>query len=161
MGAQAPCCADILAVPSAAGSSKPFSGETVHWTVSSLPQTTINPEKPRRFTPAHTINMARAAHPIIKFHETYISPPVARCLGRKVAEFYSATTRLSGRFRGPFCLRDSQPGSLADQIRQRVSRKSVWIRQGGDGIFFHVAYVRPLSRTDRVHGLTLCENCGA
>ena len=32
----------------------------------------INPEKPRRLTPAHTINMARTAYPIIKFHRIHL-----------------------------------------------------------------------------------------
>ena len=29
---------------------------------------TINPEKPRRLPLTHSLNMARTAHPIIKFH---------------------------------------------------------------------------------------------
>ena len=40
----------------------------------------INPEKPRRLTPAHTINMARTAYPIIKFHRIHL--PTRRSLPR-------------------------------------------------------------------------------
>ncbi len=47
------------------------------------------------------------------------------------------------------CLRDQFPRALAQQIRQRVGRKSFWRAKRDNRIFRHVAY--PF----------LCENCGA
>jgi hypothetical protein len=35
---------------------------------------------------------------------------------------------------------DQLPRSRPDQIGERIGGKSGWIRQGGDGIFSHVAY---------------------
>ena len=38
------------------------------------------------------------------------------------------------------CLFDQFPRPGPDQVRERISRKSGWSRQGGNGIFSHVAY---------------------
>jgi len=68
----------------------------------------VDPEHPRRFALAHSLDVARPAHPVVKLHNIYL-PPSARSPRAQDAEFYSATVRSSDRFRCPFCLRDSHP----------------------------------------------------
>ncbi len=53
------------------------------------------------------------------------------------------------------------PRAGADQIGQRIGRKSVWIRQGGDGISRHVAYPVLCENGRRVSPAMICRPSGA
>jgi hypothetical protein len=57
-------------------------------------------------------------------------------------------------------LLDQLARSCPDQIRQRISGKSVWIRQGGDGIFSHVAYPFLGRKLRRVNNAMICRPSG-
>ena len=68
----------------------------------------VDAERPRRFALAHPFDMARPAHPTVKFHRIHL-PAFSSLPQAQGADFYSATVRKPDRFRCPICLRDSQP----------------------------------------------------
>jgi hypothetical protein len=75
----------------------------------------IDPKMTRHRPLTHPVNMARSAHPPVKLHRIHLPALSSFASGVKVAEFYSATVRLSDRFRGSVSLRDSQTVTHASQ----------------------------------------------
>src|SRR5258708_1566853 len=76
----------------------------------------IDPKTPRRFPPAHTLNLNRITNLSIELHALPPPAPVAFDKGQPLPVFYSGATGLPGHFTEGFSLRRLQPSAVATAL---------------------------------------------
>ncbi len=73
----------------------------------------VDPKATSHFSLAQSIYHHRVAHPRIQFHSLHPPPFASIRKGPSLTDFYSGTTRLSGRFNEGLLLRRSQADTMA------------------------------------------------